>query len=359
MIKKLSAALIAMAMLLSVFSQALADGNPMPGFYNIGTAEGVEIRTYSSASGQVKDVNINIDGIAGNETFYPDSDSLRVTLVSTQKDAEYMLLLAERDESSDAGTVLFADQAAGGGRLSFNVFCALPERQMELLLYIGSDAEGFEPIAIPLYYMPADRNASYMKWDYDQCPRNYSCIMAGYSDLNPGEWYHNGIHYVLDRGIMNGYDKDRFGPADPTSRAMIVTMLWRMEGSPASEGEHTFRDVPEDMWYSEAVRWAASENIVGGYSAEAFGRDDAISREQLAAILWRYAVYKGDPADGYSGGELEVFADADRVSGWASDAMCWAVAVGIMTGTGSGVLAPSGNAGRAQVATMIMRFCTK
>ncbi|MBQ3404007.1 MAG: S-layer homology domain-containing protein [Oscillospiraceae bacterium] len=356
---KLTAALLCVIMALSAFSMALAVGNPVPGFYNLGSAEGVEIRAASSKAGPINAVNINVDGIPGEETFYPDSDSIRVTLPSTNRNAMYMVLLAEKNESETIDKVFFADQAYGGSRLTFNVFCALPDRPLELVLYISSDDEGFETVAVPLYYMSADKSVSQKNWEYNLCPKDYSCVLAGFSDLAPGEWYHDGVHYALDKGIMNGYSGDRFAPGEATSRAMIVTMLWRMEGSPATAAELTFKDVPADMWYSESIRWAMSADIVGGYSAETFGPNDPLTREQLAVILWRYALYKGNPDTSADDNAISEYGDAEQVSAWAVEGVSWAAAQGIITGTGSNSLSPAGSATRAQVATMLMRYCTQ
>ena len=137
---------------------------------------------------------------------------------------------------------------------------------------------------------------------------------------------------------------------------MLVTMLWRMEGEPRSDHAMDFADVPESQWYAGAVRWAAANGIVGGYSAERFGPDDSVSREQLAVILWRYARYKGIDAPPDNKVDLGVFIDAERISDWARDGVQWAVDAGLLTGVGNEKLSPETDANRAQVATMLMRY---
>lgn len=186
--------------------------------------------------------------------------------------------------------------------------------------------------------------------DVSECPRDASCPMSGYTDLNMGEWYHDGIHYCLDEGLMDGVDAGMFAPNATTSRAMIVTILWRLQGSPEVEATETFTDVSPDAWYAKAIAWAVAEGVADGYGEGLFGPNDAITREQLAAMLWRYA---GSPE---AGGDLSAFADGDDTSDWAQQAMSWAVAQGLITGVDSDRLDPRGPATRAQTATILMRF---
>ena len=186
--------------------------------------------------------------------------------------------------------------------------------------------------------------------DVSECPRDASCPMSGYTDLNMGEWYHDGIHYCLDEGLMDGVDAGMFAPNATTSRAMIVTILWRLQGSPEVEATETFTDVSPDAWYAKAIAWAVAEGVADGYGEGLFGPNDAITREQLAAMLWRYA---GSPE---AGGDLSAFADGDDTSDWAQQAMSWAVAQGLITGVDSDRLDPKGQATRAQTATILMRF---
>lgn len=183
-----------------------------------------------------------------------------------------------------------------------------------------------------------------------ECPRDASCPMSGYTDLNMGEWYHDGIHYCLDEGLMDGVDAGMFAPNATTSRAMIVTILWRLQGSPEVEATETFTDVSPDAWYAKAIAWAVAEGVADGYGEGLFGPNDAITREQLAAMLWRYA------ARPESEGGLSAFADGAEVSVWAQQAMSWAVSLGLINGVDSDRLDPKGQATRAQTATILMRF---
>ena len=190
----------------------------------------------------------------------------------------------------------------------------------------------------------------------DGCPRDDICPMAAFADLQMTSWYHDGVHWALENSVMNGVGSGRFEPDTPTSRAMIVTMLHRIEGEPTSDLAITFEDVPEDQWYTEAIRWAVAERIVNGYSDEVFGPNNDLTREQLAAILCRYAQYKGMDTGAGEAAPLTGFADVAQVSDWAVPSVCWAVDAGIINGVDRDKLSPGTDASRAQVATMLMRF---
>lgn len=196
-----------------------------------------------------------------------------------------------------------------------------------------------------------------LKEGYSDCRKSDDCPLKAYSDLNTEFWYHDGVHWALENGIMNGVDGERFDPDTAASRAMVVTVLWRMEGKPGSDNGPSFRDVPEGAWYTEAVRWAASEHIVEGYGDGLFGPDDSVSREQLATILQRFDRYKGTGTLPAQQVNLGIFLDAEHISAWAYDAMQWAVDMGLITGVGSEKLSPKTEAVRAQAATILMRYC--
>ena len=189
------------------------------------------------------------------------------------------------------------------------------------------------------------------------CPKDSTCPMAAFSDLDPTLWYHDGIHFCLENGMMNGVGNGKFDPTGTTSRAMIVTILYRLEGEPAVTGENPFTDVADGQWYTNAVIWAAENDIVGGYGNGKFGPNDPITREQLATILYRYAQSKGQ---GFTGAWMFLldYPDASEISSWADEAMHWCVMNEIINGK-DGKLVPGGDASRSEAATMLMRYCTK
>ena len=145
-----------------------------------------------------------------------------------------------------------------------------------------------------------------------------------YGDLDSDDWFYNSVVYATRRGFMNGTGYDTFGPNIGTSRAMIVTILWRLEKEPAAGGGKSgvFIDVTEDEWYTEAIEMAAANGIVVGYDMANFGPNDGITREQFAAILYRYAVYKGYDVSARS--NLAQYSDAGKIDAWAVDAVQWA-----------------------------------
>lgn len=175
-----------------------------------------------------------------------------------------------------------------------------------------------------------------------------------YADVSEDEWYADAVKFVTEKGLMNGVSETAFAPDGTTSRAMIVTILYRAAGSPEAAKENPFEDVPAGAWFTDAVRWASETGVVTGYDEKTFGPDDAITREQLALILFRYAGWQG--ADVSKRDDLKAFSDADAVSGWAKEAVQWAVAEGLINGVEKDVLSPGGSAARAQAAAILMRF---
>ena len=171
-----------------------------------------------------------------------------------------------------------------------------------------------------------------------------------FTDVAPGAWYYDAVSYVYANGLMDGTSATTFEPNGTMTRAMLVTILWRMEGEPVVNYLMPFTDVDGGAWYAEAVRWASSEGIVTGVSDTSFAPNAEITREQLAAILHRYA---GEPA---TAANLAGYADGASVSAYAVDAMSWCVEHGIITGTTATTLEPQGTATRAQAAAMLMRF---
>lgn len=181
------------------------------------------------------------------------------------------------------------------------------------------------------------------------------CPSEKYTDVNTAAWYHEGVDYAIKNGLMEGVGSNLFAPDATTTRAMVVTILYRLDGEPAVTKDIPFADVPAGQWYSNAINWAAANGIVDGYGNGKFGPDDTITREQMAAILYRYASYKGYSVSDLA--NLTGYTDAASVSEWASTAMRWAVAEGLIEGTNATTLSPSGDSTRAQVATILMRFC--
>ena len=174
-----------------------------------------------------------------------------------------------------------------------------------------------------------------------------------FSDVPDNYWGKDAIAFVTARELFNGISDDQFAPAAPMTRAMLVTVLHRLEDTPAAKADAAFPDVDAAAWYADAVAWASGNGIVTG-TGSGFEPDGQITREQLATILYRYADFLG--LDTSAAGPLSQFSDGDKVSAWAEEAMQWAVGSGLLTGKGNGTVDPTGNATRAEVAAILQRM---
>ena len=186
------------------------------------------------------------------------------------------------------------------------------------------------------------------------CAGGEDCPSLDFVDLDPDAWYHLSVDYVLRNGLMQGYGNKIFAPGDRLSRAMIVQVLYNLENRPEVSGESAYTDVGADMWYTDAIIWATQNGIINGYGNGQYGPDDPVTREQMAAIFYRYSSFRG-----YSltEGSYDHFADHDAVAGYAEQAMRWAVGKGLLMGREDGTLCPSCHTNRAEFATVIQRFC--
>ena len=180
-------------------------------------------------------------------------------------------------------------------------------------------------------------------------------INKTFADVSSNAWYAEYIAYVYNKGMMKGTENGNFEPNAKTTRGMIVTMLYRLEGEP-NTGNAKFNDVTNGQWFSNAVAWASANGVVNGYADGTFAPNGDITREQLAAILYRYAQVKG--YDISPKGDVNSFFDSNKISGWANEYMQWAVGSGIINGDNN-ALKPAGDATRAEVAMMLMRFIEK
>lgn len=185
---------------------------------------------------------------------------------------------------------------------------------------------------------------------------NLSAWDNPFIDVEESDWFYKSVRYCHENNLVRGTTANTYSPDLSTSRAMIVSILWRLDGSPDA-GAVTFSDVPADQYYADAVTWAASEGIVSGYSEDIFAPEQAITREQLASILYRYTEYH--TWDLTSSDVLDTFTDAHAVSAYAKDALSWAASHGVISGMEDNLLTPQGEATRAQVAAILMNFCEK
>ena len=194
----------------------------------------------------------------------------------------------------------------------------------------------------------------YAGWRVDENPGTGA---NPFTDVSEKDWFYGDVMFVYENGLMLGTSKTLFSPHGTVMRGMMATILWRMEGSPVPKGKNSFTDVEAGKWYADAITWTAENGIFAGYGKDKFGPDDPITREQLAAIFYRYADYKG--YDLAVKGNLDKFKDADKITDYAKTAMQWAVGSGLMKGKSGNLLDPQGTATRAEIAAMLHRFIEK
>ena len=194
----------------------------------------------------------------------------------------------------------------------------------------------------------------YAGWRADE---NLDIVVNPFTDVSEKDWFYNDAMFVYKNGLMLGTSKTLFSPHGTVTRGMMATILWRMEGSLAPKGENSFTDVEAGRWYADAITWAAENGIFAGYSMDKFGPDDPITREQLTAIFYRYADYKGYKLTVTE--NLDKFEDADKITDYAKMVMQWAVGNGLIKGKSENLLDPQGTATRAEISAMLHRFVEK
>ena len=189
---------------------------------------------------------------------------------------------------------------------------------------------------------------------------NSTVVYAGwnsFTDVGSGDWFYEDVLYVYNQGLMEGTGADTFSPDAAVTRGQVVTILWRMAGSPAVNFAMNFSDVTEDTWCAEAIRWAASEGIAKGFADGSFGQDVYVSREQLAAFLYREVQHQGGGFTGMWYFPLN-YPDIEELGAFADEAMHWCVMTGVLQGTADGRLAPKATADRAQLSAILHRYLT-
>ena len=194
----------------------------------------------------------------------------------------------------------------------------------------------------------------YAGWRMDENP---GTGVNPFTDISEKDWFYGDVMFVYENGLMLGTSKTLFSPHGTAMRGMMATILWRMEGSPVPKGKNSFTDVEAGKWYADAITWTTENGIFAGYGKDKFFPDDPITREQLAAIFYRYTDYKG--YDLTVKGDLDKFKDADKITDYAKTAMQWAVGSGLVKGKSGNLLDPQGTATRAEIAAMLHRFIEK
>ena len=303
---------------------------PAGGILQVGT---YTVTAYSPSQGRT---------VSGQITVIGDSSSTPT----------YSVILPGRVEG---GTVTAKKSYAEEGE-TFR-FTVTPDEGWELDTLSVTDNRGteldvkYEGDSVYSFKMPARRveiQVSFREIPPESLP---------FTDIADNAWYADAVRYVYENGLMAGTGAQTFSPDATTSRSMIATILWRMAGGPVVNYAMDFADVPQDQWYSEAIRWAVSEGIASGYG-NTFGTHDPITREQLAVMLYQFAQARGYDVSVGENTNILSYTDVSDVAEYAIPAMQWACGAGIISGTGDGsTLTPQGQATRAQAAVMLTRFC--
>lgn len=249
------------------------------------------------------------------------------------------------------GTVsIDSSHAKAGATVTITV---TPDEGYKLSRMVVTDAKGNELDLVNesngrySFKMPSEKVNVEVR--FKEAPKN------PFTDVTTDSWFYDAAMFVYERGLMNGIGADLFGPDIATTRGMLVTILWRQDGAPEAVYDGELNDVPDTMYYAPAVKWAAANGIMGGYGDGKFGPDDLITREQMAAILWRYAQYKGYDVS-VTEDSISDFNDVSAISNYAVPAMQWVCSEGIMSGKPGKILDPTGTAKRSEIAAMLMRF---
>ena len=180
------------------------------------------------------------------------------------------------------------------------------------------------------------------------------CPSRAFPDLDTGKWYHRFVDYAIENGLMGDAGDGAFSPNGTLTRAQVITVLWRLEGEPQATNAISFTDVSDGQWYTDVIRWAVREGIMGGYDDGSFGPNNPIKWQELAAILYRYAGYKG--YDVTAKGDPAYFTDPAKIGSWAYEAVQWACGAALLETEGCGMIDPAGNTKRCDFAAAITRF---
>ena len=308
-------------------------------------------------------------------TFYEDSNfATPIDTATKTYEKDTVIYAKEKKNSSGGGSVFFWDlkfDTNGGSKIdtvteweysTIDLDEYVPEK--EGYKFVGWYADKDLDKKIDEVYL-LENTTVYAKWEKieeevpeepDETEEIKETETISFKDVKESDWFYEAVSYAVENGLMSGMSEDIFAPNTPLTREMLAVVLYNVEGQPEGTGVNAFTDVKADMWYTDAILWANENGIVAGYDNGAYGVGDFITREQFAAILYRYAQFKGyDTTQG--GMAVREFSDYENISDYARPAMAWAVNAGIMGGMDDGTLMPQGKATRAEAATMLMNFC--
>ena len=322
----------------------------------------------SGSASDMADAGMSLTIEMSNGTFDIDNAALGTIAGAGSGKIEIIIEQIDTDELSDNNKAIVGDHpvfdlsiTVGGTQVTDfgdgTVTVSLP--------YTPADGEDTDNLTV--YYIDDSGSAVKMEGAYYDASSgcvifetsHFStfaivCDAVDFDDVSISDWYYDAVAFAVTNGLFSGTSTTMFSPDADMTRAMLVTVLYRLEGEPTVTGGSAFDDVTDGQWYTDAVIWAGDSGIVSGYGSGLFGTNDSVTREQMAVILYNYAAYKGYDVTATS--DFAAFNDADDISSWAETAMSWANGEGLITGVTDTTLDPAGGATRAQVATILMRF---
>lgn len=311
----------------------------------LNVAEGGKVENWESASQGAATITVKEEEQSGGNTGSTGSSSGSSSYTITTEDTDNGSISVSPSRASSGRTVTITVEPDDGYALDELSVTDSKGEKVELTKV--SDTKY-------TFTMPRSRvtiEAAFVEINHaDTCPS------ADFTDVDMDAWYHDAVDYAIENGMMNGIGNNLFAPESNLNRAMLVQVLWNLEGNPDTSAITEYSDVASDAWYYNAVQWATAENIVGGYGNGIYGPEDDITREQMALMLYRYAQYKGYDTT-QSGADVQGFNDYEDISDWALEGVTWAVNAGLLNGKGNGILDPIGDATRAEVAQILMNFC--
>ena len=309
---------------------------------------------------------------SSNGGSFADASSASTTFTMPNRN---VTVTANWKKKSSGGSVFFWDlkfDTNGGSKIdtvteweysTIDLDEYVPEK--EGYKFVGWYADEDLTKKIDEVYLTQDTTV-YAKWEKiaeevseepEEVEKTEETETISFKDVKENDWFYDAVSYAVENGLMSGMSEDIFAPNTPLTREMLAVVLYNVEGQPESTEANTFTDVKGDMWYTDAILWANENGIVAGYDNGAYGVGDLITREQFAAILYRYAQFKGYDVSIGADTNILSYADAFAISEYAYPAMQWACGAGIMGGMDDGTLMPQGKATRAEAAAMLMNFC--
>ena len=309
---------------------------------------------------------------SSNGGSFADASSASTTFTMPNRN---VTVTANWKKKSSGGSVFFWDlkfDTNGGSKIdtvteweysTIDLDEYVPEK--EGYKFVGWYADEDLTKKIDEVYLTQDTTV-YAKWEKiaeevseepEEVEKTEETETISFKDVKENDWFYDAVSYAVENGLMSGMSEDIFAPNTPLTREMLAVVLYNVEGQPEGTEANTFTDVKGDMWYTDAILWANENGIVAGYDNGAYGVGDLITREQFAAILYRYAQFKGYDVSIGADTNILSYADAFAISEYAYPAMQWACGAGIMGGMDDGTLMPQGKATRAEAAAMLMNFC--